>query len=478
MGLIVVLLTMLVCCRGERRKPVNIILISVDSLRADHVHSYGYSKRTTPNLDRLADQGVLFETVVAESSWTLPTHMTMLTGLSAASHGMEYSSNSPLNPDHRTLAGMLRQAGYQTRGLFSGPYLHPIFGFGEGFDRYESVGGQIAYDEDGFSVADGRADTERKIRAVNHASHRTITSPEVTERAIDFLSEEHGKPFFLFLHYFDVHYDYNPPEDVWRQFDPDYRGQLTGENYDRNPAVHARMSRADLEHVVALYDGEIRFTDEYLGRLIDTVDRNGLSRDTLIVVTSDHGQEFFEHGNKGHLRTLYDEVLLVPMVMRLPGVIPSGLRIKEQIRHLDLTPTLLAFAGIRDSLAGVDLSGVLTGRTAPESYDAMSRLHRNGWLSSLRTPELKYIIRRTDNEDTETLFDLTEDPGESDPVIRNVFRFRDRARVSDWGRLRDAVLNGEASELASRPPPEARSGPEGELPEDLKERLRSLGYIQ
>ena len=344
--LVALLLVSLPGCREGPRPPrFNVVLISIDSLRADHLHSYGYPRSTSPNLDRVAKQGALFENVIAESSWTLPTHVSMLTGLSSDVHGVE-RDELRLGREVPRLASRLREEGYRTKGIYSGPYLDPIFGFGVGFDEYEAAYG-----------APGSEDLEREsqevgawrsvMREANQRSHRTITSPELTKKAIEFVGRDSNEPFFLFLHYFDVHYDYIPTESLWREFDPDYEGDLSGENFRNNPAIHPDMDPTDLAHLIALYDAEIRFTDEHIGYLFDALERNGLTERTLLIVTADHGEEFFEHGGKGHRRTLFDEVLKVPLLLRLPNQVPAGLRVSSQVRHIDLMPTILSLLAAR-----------------------------------------------------------------------------------------------------------------------------------
>jgi arylsulfatase A-like enzyme len=298
----------------------------------------------------------------------------------------------------------------------------------------------------------------------------------VTRRAIDFISEHREQPFFLFLHYFDVHYDYIPPEDYWRRFDPDYRGSLAADAYMRNAAIRADMETRDLEHVIALYDGEILFTDERVGHVIEALDRNGLADETLVVVTSDHGQEFFEHGGKGHARTLFDEVLLVPLIMRWPGRIPAGQRIEAQVRHLDIMPTLLGYAGVPEDLPGMDLSEVVGGRGDPGPVDAVSRLRRKGrLLVSLRTPRLKYISTREGRSKTERLYELSKDPGERRPVfLREETAGSGEARES-FERLRGRLAREQRHMGAARADREAVPL---DLPGDLEEGLRALGYLE
>ncbi len=457
-------------CGAEKpAAPVNIVLISIDSLRPDHVGAYGYPRPTTPTLDRLAAEGALFENVVAESSWTLPTHMTMLTGLSTLAHGVDRFWGVRLDDTRTTLAERLRGAGYHTWGIYSGPYLHPVFGFGKGFDRYEGLLGETtALDREGFEL--GTPDAGREVMSANSRAHRTVTSERVSERAIELLRQRRERPFFLFLHYFDAHYDYIPPESLWRTFDPDYRGTLRAEGYRRNPAIHPGMNSEDLGHVIALYDGEILHTDGHLGSVIDALEDHGLTEETLVIVTADHGDEFFEHGRKGHGQSLFDEVLMVPLIVRLPGTIAAGLRIREQVRHLEIAPTILSYAGIQSDLEGTDLGVLLAGRGPPRELDAVSTLRRDGLWLSLRMPEYKYLLHREGSSVTETLYHLTRDPRERAPVSRSEAAASAQT-LELFDRLRGQLLQREQSANGGHATGEV------ELPEDVIEQLRSLGYI-
>lgn len=474
LSLVLVLVGLSLACRRPA-EPVNIVLISIDSLRADHVGAYGYAPRTSPTLDRLAADGALFENSVAESSWTLPTHITMLTGLSTLAHGVDHFVGSRLEESVTTLAERLRDAGYVTLGVYSGPYLHPYFGFGKGFETYLGVLEELpAAEQPSYT---GGSEIEQRIMAANARSHRSITSPEITERAINFLHAFGDKRFFLFLHYFDVHYDYIPPEDLWRKFDPDYEGTVTGEKYNRNSAIHPDMDAEDLRHVIALYDAEILYTDRYIGRFVDALDAAGLSDETLIVVTSDHGDEFFEHGNKGHARTLYDEVILVPLIARLPGRIPAGLRVSEQVRHLDIAPTLLSFAGLEVDLEGEDLREPLTAGGGFPSPGAVSTLRRNGHWLSLRVPGIKYLVHREASSVTERVHDLRRDPGEQQPVFRTGEVGRPYVPDRRIDELRARLHREELAAQVLRDHVDDSAHRDAELPEGLMEQLRSLGYL-
>jgi arylsulfatase A-like enzyme len=469
------------CTASDGTGPVNIVLISIDSLRADHVGCYGYERNTTPVLDRLAAQGAVFENVVAESSWTLPTHVTMLTGLGSLAHGVNEFVGARMSPSTVTLAERLQQAGYRTWGVYSGPYLHPVFGFGRGFDSYEGVLGPTELDVQDFDL--GQTGAERTIMAESARSHRMVTSDLVSEKAAELIRAQGGREFFLFLHYFDVHYDYIPPEEIWRRFDGDYDGTLTGENFRRNSDINPDMDPRDLEHILALYDGEIYYTDRFIGKVLGALEENGLADDTLVVVTSDHGDEFFEHGNKGHAQTLFDEVLMVPLIMRLPGRIEAGLRIPEQVSHLDIASTLASFAGLGAHTSGKadegrDLRPALTMKAVLPTRGAVSSLKRTGQLLSYRNPGMKYLVHRARSEITERLFDLSTDPEERVPLLQKSGLRPDRRQsLSLINVLPEPIIRQRFSAIVSRDlgPPAAENP---EIPEELLEQLRSLGYVK
>ncbi|MFN2427470.1 MAG: sulfatase [Candidatus Binatia bacterium] len=323
----------------------NVVLISLDSLRADHVGAYGYERDTSPNFDRFAREGVMFRNAISTSSWTLPTHLTMFTGRSQISHGVVVDTRV-LSTAIPTLGEIFHEAGYETAGFVSGPYVGGHYGYARGMDTYIDLSAQWG------KGAEARA---------------AILSPEINEKALAWLDEERTAPFFLFLHYFDIHYDFVPPAPYDTMFDPDYTGTMDGRQFIERDDVHPKMDPRDLEHILALYDGEIRFTDEHVGRVLDRLRSKGLLDNTVVMIVSDHGDEFFEHGNKGHHRTVYDEVLRIPFALRLPGGEHAGKTYDAQVTLLDVFPTLLDAAGFTPpaTAEGVNLAAWLRG-SAPQ----------------------------------------------------------------------------------------------------------------
>jgi hypothetical protein len=299
-------------------------------------------------------------------------------------HGVEQDGQS-IPPDLPTLAEDLRGRGYRTYGVYSGPYLDPRFGFARGFERYEAgYGPELANAVDEVAVAEKlvksldvakdpermrvavqrRGDAERELEL---ASHRDVSSQRVTDLVVDELerAKEDERPFFVFAHFFDPHYDYNPPPPYVDAFDPEYSGTLGPRDYFTNEAIAAfdpaspsgrrrTVDERGLEHLKALYAGEIAWTDSKIGTLLDALAQRRLAENTLVIVVGDHGDEFFEHGSIGHRRTLDAEVVRVPWIMRLPGELATGERRKNW----------MALSGVRDEILGLVEPNTLRWRFA------------------------------------------------------------------------------------------------------------------
>ncbi|MCZ6785163.1 MAG: sulfatase [Proteobacteria bacterium] len=452
-------LALLACGAPLPFETPDIILVSIDSLRADHLGSYGYPKPTSPFLDRLADDGVRFENAVSSTSWTLPAHAGLFTGLYDSAHGL-VRDGLRLAGGHRTLAERLREAGYRTAGFYSGPYLHPSFGLNQGFDVYRS--GMTAMPELGDEAA-------RDFALNDLATHREITGPVVARQVaewLDALPAETG-PVFLFVHLFDVHYDYVPPVEYLSLFDPDYQGTLRPGRLALNPAVHEDMDPRDLEHLVARYDGEIRFTDDTVKWILADFGSHRDPNNTILVVTSDHGDEFFEHGDKGHRRTLYDEVVRVPLIFRWPNGIAGGRAVPDQVRLIDVLPTLLALARVApgEGVQGRDLSPLLRGGALPPE-DALLELYTpEGTIRALRTNETKLFWQNGRHSSV----DLANDPAE---------RRHRQAEGPDLRPMRKRLAELYKRSRALREERVGRRAVPSETDPATRERLRSLGYVE
>ena len=288
-----------------------VVLVSIDTVRRDHVGAYGYARPTTPRFDALARDGILFDDAVSTSSWTLPAHLSMLTGVDPGRHG-GVDSRHGFNRAVPTVPALLRTAGFATRAVTSHLYVSGVYGL-----------------DDGFEHLDFRQDRK---------------ATEVADRGIALLDRFGDRPFFVFLHLYDPHWHYDPPDWARRLFETSYAGKVTGVWQDFSRRDRKDVSAADLAHLLALYDGEIRYADTEVGRVLDHLAARGLDRSTLVVITSDHGEEFLDHGSWEHQKTLYEEVVRVPLAIRGPGVAPR--RERAQASLLDVAPTILAWAGV------------------------------------------------------------------------------------------------------------------------------------
>jgi arylsulfatase A-like enzyme len=439
--------------------PPDVVLVSIDSLRADHVGSYGYERDTSPTMDRLASEGVRFETAVSTTSWTLPAHAALFTGLYDPAHGAT-DVHFRLADGYTTLAERFQAGGWRTIGLYGGPLLHPVFGVDQGFDRW------ISCMSTATTTIEDRFDPEVLLE-VNARSHADITGPRTIDALRTQLTTAGDAPLFLFIHLWDPHYDYIPPAPYDRMFDPTYSGDLDARDYVHNDAVHAGMDPRDLEHVIALYDGEIRFTDDILRQLLELLEGARPGRERLTVITADHGEEFFEHGGKGHQRTLFEESIRVPLILHWPGRLPAGTVVGAPVSLVDIAPTVasLALPGSEPFGQGVDLTPALSGHGAEDR--ALHGLLAVGGrrIDSLRTAEVKML--RTNGMLAH--LDLVRDPRELDlrpgpppdgPDLPE--RLDDLLEASE--RLRHRYGGDDA---ASRP-----------LDPELADQLRALGYLE
>lgn len=443
-------------------RPPDVVLISIDSLRADHVGCYGYARDTSPTLDALAAEGVRFENAVSTTSWTLPSHAAMFTGLYDSTHGL-VDNGLRLAESHATLAERLKAAGYHTAGFFGGPYLHPTFGLAQGFDVYENCM---------TTVPDTLTDEELRAESRAHEgrSHADVTGPRTLERVRAWSADLDEDPVFLFVHLWDVHYDFLPPAEYVERFDPDYAGDLTGVDFLGNPRIAPGMPRRDYEHLLALYDAEIRFTDDMIAGIFDALRAAGRFDDALVIVTADHGEEFLEHGAKGHQKTLFEEVVRVPLIVRAPGSATASVR-SEQVRLIDLLPTVLDVAGISvgGDVQGRSLAPLLRGEALPEEPALLELLADGRAFRALRTNAGKVISYAPG--DARRYYDLRTDPRErlslerGDPVLEESLEEL-KAHTVDALRVRQELRRG-VDALA----------PDAPDLDGLLQQLHGLGYI-
>lgn len=325
-----VMLALLVGCTGSPLPPgdaarPDIVLVSIDSLRPDHLGTYGNPRATSPFIDGLAKTGTQFDEAWTHSPWTLPSHVTMLSGQNPFQH--EVIEDDRRIPDSLPLVSEAFQAaGYLTGGFVTAVYVSKLYGFQRGFDHFEDYG----------------ITEEKNLQKPNNAE-------QVVADAIDFAKSADKKPLFLFLHLYDVHYPYLPPEPYNSQFDKPGTKKSTQyrkyEYYFRDPIPPAR-----LQHLVAQYDETIAYVDAQLARLYAAFDQSG--RKVRFVITADHGEEFGERGSWGHAHTLHPEAMRIPLIVS-GGT--AGVRDATVARGMDIAPTVAALGGVSFVASGVDL---------------------------------------------------------------------------------------------------------------------------
>ncbi len=341
----------------------NIIFITVDALRADHVSGYGYVRDTTPNLDNLiALRGVRFTDDSSNASWTYPANATLLTGRYPSSMGLIWSDTTTGVPDSETLlAEYLHGAGYYTAGFTSADYARRSLGFAQGFDVFQ----ELIRDSSNHTLAS-------EINALASNWLTTTWTPTLSGT----------QPLFLYLYYFDPHTYYNSPPPYDTLYDSTYTGTVTANVYGDGVSASDGslvLTPRDVQHIIALYDGDIAYWDNQLGQMLGHLSALGLLDNSLIVVTSDHGAMFGEHGKWTHRNSLYEEVLRVPLLMRYTGVISPGLVITAPVQSADVVPTLLDFLNepLPTNGDGLSLKGAIQGQPLSLTRPIISEINND-----------------------------------------------------------------------------------------------------
>ncbi len=316
----------------------NVIFIVVDTLRADHLGCYGYPRPTSPTIDRLAKEGVLFEKAISQSSWTWPATATLLTGLYPYTHGVTKAEQCYLAQRLPCAGEIFQGEGFRTKGVSANPLICEAQNFDQGFEELVEIFHEPA--------------------------------EVVNEHAIPYLRAQGDERFFLYLHYMDPHYPYAPPEEDLRHFREGRDGEKDNKIYKaiaeaKNQVVLQKFA-GEVQYLTDLYDGEIRHFDNHLEKLLNVLTETGLSEKTILVITSDHGEELFEHGRVGHARTLYTEVIHVPLILHAPFLFPAK-RIDGLVETIDVLPTLLQLAAVKQN------ASAMQGRVLPIGDESVSR---------------------------------------------------------------------------------------------------------
>ena len=430
---ILLAVTVLACGDGDRdlgdaiggasRRP-NIVIYLVDTLRQDRLGCYGYSRPTSPQIDAFAAEATVFENAIGQSSWTRASMASLFTGVWPPTHGATGWKHK-LPEEFETLVESLDESGYQTAAFVGNPQVTLAYGFGQGFDHF--------------------------VRKVKRPSGEYN---QMAAEWLDGLSVD--DPWMIYIHTMDPHAPYQPSQPFRSQFAP---------NDHQIPSWEPRW-RWPLEALPFLsdrYDGEVARNDESFGHLLEILQERDLYDDALIVFTSDHGEEFREHGRWRHGENLHAETLNIPLIIKFPGQ-TKGKRVKEEVQHIDLLPTILDYLGL-------ETPEIVQGRSMLGRSDRQGQIYSHLFLSGFplyhSVVDGKWkLIRRIDKDGTTTLqlFDRVHDPAETTNLAAEL-----PARVASLLQLLDAKLAAEG---------EAEADEEIPLTEELQKELEALGYLQ
>jgi arylsulfatase A-like enzyme len=488
-------------------RPHNVLLVSIDTLRADHLGCYGHSAPTSPQLDALAAAGVVFERATSCSPWTTPAHVSLMTSLYPEAHGiLDYPSPGELDPKVATLAEILRAQGWRTAGFTEGGYAKGATGLGHGFDVFPSW----PHDDAGFIGHE--LDPSRLL--------------ENADRALAWLDEHGRERFFLFFHTYEPHFEYRPPHKYLAQVAPSldlkeealklslavhawnqgrtlsprqlgvltrhtFQGGLRRMRFERSEALWATLGHfaenawrdsphfgEDLAYIGALYDAEIRFADDVVGRIFAKLEKLGVMEETLIVVTSDHGEGLMDHDEMQHGFHLYRELLDIPLIIRFPGRAHAGARHPGQVRSIDILPTVLDWIGLPQpaTAQGSSLLTLLSDDTQEDQQGSSEwrvafaeGLTIEGSEVDLRMiQDGRWKFLQNSKTGGESLYDLASDPRE----LRDVLSKVDPKVVAQLRLILDRVVaeNAERASLFHVTP--------GRMNEQERRRLEALGYVQ
>ncbi len=413
-----------------------VVLVSIDTLRPDHLGCYGYRRPISPHIDAFRREAVLMRDVVASAPSTLASHASMFTSLRVQHHGASVAASSALRPGLVTLAEVLQRAGFVTGSFNGGGELHRVWGLDRGFGVYESATDSTV-SEIGEDTLSGQVQLARK-----------------------WLEGVGSRPFFLFLHTYEVHHPYTPAPERLKAIEPSYSGRLPDRIsirlLEKINSGQKKLAPGDLEHIVATYDAEIASADAGFGELVELLRRLGRYDSSIIVLVSDHGEAFGERGKVGwHGDTLYDEQIRIPLIVRLPGGQLAGRTVDPQVRGIDLAPTLLSQLGLPVPLQFSGTPIDLAGGAPDHPPWSVATIEGRPQGAAVRTDRWKWYEGR--------LYDLERDPGET----RDVASLHPEVEHE----LEDRLM----ASLRSR---EVAAATPVSMPDEVAEQLKALGYLE
>jgi arylsulfatase A-like enzyme len=459
---------------ASHEKP-NVILITIDTLRADHLGCYGNENMITPNIDSLSAGGVTFMRATAQVPLTLPSHTSILTSTYPPTHGVRDNAKYQFGDYLPTLADVLKENGYQTTAFISAFVLDSRFGIDKGFEIYDdNIQNQAYFYFSSASPPFALAIGFKLLGLV--PPHKPERKAEKTTKAvIDWLEENSGNRFFLWIHYFDPHGPLNPPPP----YDTLYLSSETdrGEFLDNVPRYGSLLGQSDsreltakeIEGIRALYRGEVTYTDYYIGLLLEQLKKQGVEDKTLLVLTADHGQSISEHDYIGHSMELYRETMHVPLILHCPEMIRSGQAVETPVQSIDIMPTILDLLDIEtpETCRGRSLIPLTMAKRAglEARFSYLETLHPKPGkmkLIGLDSGEYKYI--KALEGDREELYWIKNDPIEANNIAAT-----DLERTGIMRKKLQEMLEGMEEYSSST-----------EIPMDRQtmEAMRALGYIR
>jgi arylsulfatase A-like enzyme len=435
----------------------NILLIVVDTLRADHVSSYGYHRLTSPTIDQLAQEGALFETAFSTAPYTTPPHASLLTGRYPHQHGVQWLTRRPTYDGRfQTLPEALQAQGYRTAAFSANRFWFTREqGFGRGFTRFEDNFHSLG--DMAVRTVYGRKFEEMVLRRFFEDYLWRKSAPEVNASVLSWLRQDQEQPFFAFLNYFDVHDPYFPPQPYRSQFSElENPGGILNSHQNRyNPEITPK----EIQQEIDAYDGAISYVDEQIAQLLAEIEELGLGDNLVVAITSDHGEAFGEHGTFIHANSVYREEIHVPLILWQPGEIPEGVRVRHPVSNGALPATILELAGLEQEGAEPFPIKSLRGLWAEEEAEAewglplvemehwpwmaeVSPSHHGG-MRSMISVEHHYIEHEVLGSE---LYDWEEDQKES----RNLADYQEGQSAIDWFQglleLELSTLKGQSSQ--------------------------------
>lgn len=427
----------------------NVVVLLIDTLRASKLRPYNPETRVrTPVLDRIAERGVVFAQAQSPENWTKPSCASVLTGLSPMTHRAK-TDEARLPASAELVSEVFDRAGFATGSFIANGYVSDRFGFDQGWDDYNNF------------IRDGRS-TEAE---------------DVFRAAGDFIEQHKDERFFVYIQTIDPHVPYDPPAEFLRMYDAsEYAGPVqprqTPELLERAKRREITFDAADRRRLEALHDGEISYHDHHLGRFLERLEQLGVADDTLLVITSDHGEEFNEHGSWGHGHSIFQELLGVPLIFSMPGRLPEGRRVEHTVSTLNIAQTILDLAQVEGlpRAEGRSLVPDMLGAVAPGPQVAFSDFQDIRRVA--RAGRYKLVVRANLSS---VLFDLEADPGERNEREVHDFPVAGRYLRILLGQYLGAQNRGQWLR-ARQDPAQALEAESAEMDETIRAQLRALGY--